>query len=555
MWESSCVNLGSYTQIWYFFAQISRIKTYEHRVTLMISRSVNFQALITVSIGLLLLLPLWSNPGVFWDGWVYDSMIRRDMFEGVLEPFERNGRNYSAYIIWLFSVFPNPSFASLIASVVCIAGAGALFYVLLRKNDLLPPFFAAIAVLLGIVFPAYEVSLSLSSVNFQLALFSFYLGFYFAIKAADADQSGYLGYSFLSAVFIFLSFTGEATIFLTPFIMAFWGLVKLRKGEAFTKVVLDTLQRLGWLLGLSLIGAYLLLVVFVPTGEYADDRFNEFTFSKLSGLFGNYVDFVWDLAAAPLALLFIYYLVRHVRKNPLGILSFKKLAVMWLGCFGFLVAITPYIIGAREATTAGWSVRFLMYAGFPVGLICMGLLWAFVQQFKIKSVAYFVLPVLFLISHVKVIWEHSVEWQTRWVRDQHLMTFVNSNIPADAGLILINEQSPTEYGNYRWYEQILMIQSALGRSDVVANRAVTAESLGVDVQNHYEAIKATDWGKPLVADSVRNACYQINFNSDALYEAPLKTRLLSILKYNQGFPVAAENMINFDVAACGQENG
>lgn len=150
----------------------------------MLDRNAVLFPLLVGVLGFLLLLPLWSNPGIFWDGWIYHTMIARDNFEsGILDAFSRNGRPFSAYIIWFFSNYQHPGWVSLIISCAGIAVASIFFYLTLIKLKLLGRLDAAVVSILGTVFPAYQISLSLSSINFQFAIPFFYVAAFLSIAS------------------------------------------------------------------------------------------------------------------------------------------------------------------------------------------------------------------------------------------------------------------------------------------------------------------------------------------------------------------------------------
>ena len=53
------------------------------------------------SLVFLFLLPLWSNPGIFWDGWITELHAERNEFYEVFIQFLYNGRPISGFLFYL----------------------------------------------------------------------------------------------------------------------------------------------------------------------------------------------------------------------------------------------------------------------------------------------------------------------------------------------------------------------------------------------------------------------------------------------------------------------
>ena len=135
---------------------------------------------------LLFLLPYWTIQGIFWDGWIYHSTLIFDNSDALFVEFRNNGRIYSAYLIYLLRGFTNPSWVGLLISCASIALSAAIFFAIVDRIGVFSRNFSILCALLGGAFPAYQVFLSLSALNFFVILPLFYMAVYLALLSHDA---------------------------------------------------------------------------------------------------------------------------------------------------------------------------------------------------------------------------------------------------------------------------------------------------------------------------------------------------------------------------------
>lgn len=483
--------------------------------------------------GFALLFPLWSNSGVFWDGWIYQLMIFRDNFEeGILEPFQLNGRSFSAYLIYAFSIFENPSWAALILSCLGIAIGGGFFYLSIRKLDLLPARYAALAVILGIVFPAYEISLSLSSINFQLAVFLFYVGMYFAVSSYVDAGGRRLIDIVVASLFLFLSFSGEAAIVLSGWIPVFGFAYFLKQGRSIYKCVISVLRQSAWLWALLILTVVPWIIYFAPSGNYEGARFESFNVFKAGLIFIKFWLLLFHFGTLGLIGLAVaagvfWWKKRRVHLNWIIAVPFV------LGVVGFLLSMFPYIVGGRFPHSNGWSLRFLMFSGFPMGMLLAGLCYAWAQLFEIRTRALvWILGGLFLVGQFYHLARHSIDWHMRWIRDYAIIEAMRDTVKPETGLVLIRDDQTTYRPEvYRDYELVSMAQFALDRITVFAAPWKKVEQLGYAVDSYLTSYAGDTTYTPFITQAqYPQGCQIVRLNSDPWYAQSRFAKLKIVMK-------------------------
>lgn len=504
--------------------------------------------------GFVALFPLWSNAGIFWDGWIYHLMVIRGDFEnGILEPFTENGRAFSAYIIEAFAVFPNPSWAALIVSCMGISVAAVFFYAVLRKLDLAPPRLAFIASVLGVVFPAYEVSLSLSAVNFQIAVPLFYVGVWLAVASYSSSGVERMLQIGLSSVLLLASYSGEATSVLTLWIPILVGASELKRGMPLLETAKSVLRKSIWLIVLLLFASGILYFAFAPSGSYSGARF---TSVSLGSLFTHFVAFWLDYlrfeAAGLVGLILLStVLIANGRRRSIDLRLYWPIIA---GIAGFLLSMVPYVLGHRFPHDAGWSLRFMMFSGFPIGLMAAGFCLVAEERFSLRDnwLRWF-LPVVFLLGQAAWVWLHAVDWHLRWLRDTVVMEVLAERISPDVGLVVVQDRGPVVNQEiYREYELISMVQFALDRTDIYAASWEQAQEIGYEVDHHVEPARESVTYKPFVYDMVfPEGCRVVTLDSSAWYKQSLLEKVGAVIGgYLNPGSIALDRKLDLDVVGC-----
>ena len=132
---------------------------------------------------LLLLFPLWSNPGIFWDGWATQLLIERKQFQSIFDQWIENGRPLTAYLFYIFRYIDNPSTFSLILCNLGIAFTAYIIYRIVSDFQIANPKQAFFISVIGSIHPAYEISLAMPAVFYILSIPAFYMSGYIAIKS------------------------------------------------------------------------------------------------------------------------------------------------------------------------------------------------------------------------------------------------------------------------------------------------------------------------------------------------------------------------------------
>lgn len=489
---------------------------------------------------ILIFLPLWSNTGIFWDGWIYHLMIERANFaDGILKPFSENGRPYSAYIIYAFRFFENPSFASLVLSILCVALAAVFFYQILIELEILDKKFAFCAALLGAIHPAFEISLSLSSINFQIALPFFYLGCLLLIQARSKGGNKKIIFNCLGLTSWFVSFSGEATVFL-----ALWMIVLITgfRKLSLKEISIDYLHacfRYWWLLLFIIASAVISFFYFHPYGAYSGVRYGGLSFDNVARVLRIFAEDSIKIDIIGVTVLLVCWLgALFFSKSPFKLrytVNHNLINAFLIGLAGYFVSQIPYIIGSRWPDVQGWSLRFFLFSTFPIGLMIVSscCLTAKLVHQKFQKIVSAVFICLFIGSHGFIIISHSIDWHTRWIRDSLVYDYIKKNINEDVGLILFDEKAtPIFSEHYRDYELIALVQRSLGRSDIIADNLKTAgiNSFNPDV---WLANKkgSTTYGPFFSSNKIAKKCQIIELNSNTVFHASTIKKLSNIYEY------------------------
>lgn len=502
-------------------------------------------------VGLIFLAPLISNPGTFWDGTLYHLLIKRNEWGEVLEPFTANGRPFSAYLIWAFSAFREPSTAALLVSGLGFALSGACFTAALVRVGIAGRLECAMVALSGIVWPGYIVSLSLSSINFQVALFLFFLALYLFVLAWGATSRGAALVWFGSgSIVLLLSFTGEAPIVLALFIPCFHGAFFQARGFDWRTTLRKMAAPTAWVIFLVLLGLIAVLMVFTPTGEYQKARVHLFGLLPMMMMYAVSLGlFAWGLLKLGALFLFAAALVyatlrvaapHHVQRLQL---------VNWpltLGLIGVGLSLAPYVIGQRMLDLDGcssWSSRFLMFSGFFFGLSALGIMRAIVASDRnISARLAAVALVALVLSNAAVLWSASLKWQLRWVRDSSVMDFMAQTIASDVGMVVLDDRGRFDDGRlpdlhlYRPYEITGLVQMAVGRATVQAATMEQFVQRGPDPLAHINAVVGSHWGRALAKENPAPKCVILTFDSRQIYDAPISTQFSAVARSILGRP-------------------
>ena len=194
-------------------------------------------------------------------------LIERKQFQSIFDQWIENGRPLTAYLFYIFRYIDNPSTFSLILCNLGIAFTAYIIYRIVSFPNSQPKqaFFISV---IGSIHPAYEISLAMPAVFYILSIPAFYMSGYIAIKSCLVSGFSKYIYIFFSAILMILSFAGEVAVFMTPLFLLIYFFHISKKNTGIFNLLLVTIQKLWWLIFLSLLYLLIIILFFDVSGDF-----------------------------------------------------------------------------------------------------------------------------------------------------------------------------------------------------------------------------------------------------------------------------------------------
>lgn len=504
-----------------------------------------------------LLIPFWTINGVFWDGWIYEYALSQKKYNDVIVPFFQNGRLFTAYLIILFDYFDNPSHAALITSCILISISGCLFYYTIKKLNILPNYLILISCVIGVVWPGYEVHLSLSSISNSFSLFFFYCGFYFLSSFTHNPKKFSYNTKILISIFFILSFIGEVTFVLMPFVFLFLTQtidnsqhLLFSKKTIFIERFSNIIKVNKYLILVTVLSFIIFLFFFSPSGEYENLRFKSFENANITLIILKFIQFflIYEMLFFPFFLLLLIILVL---KSSYVFLKFKTklFFIILISFFGIILSFIPFIIGNRVPNFEGWGLRMLYFCGFQYGLFIISILYFFYKNLNLKKIILSMLLIIIVLPKFYIFYNHIYNWKLRSIVDKSLINYMNENKIYTDILIYFDEYASiykinNEY--YRDYEFTTMTKIGTNNKNSLATNYEKYKDKNNFIKNFVKLYLFPEFKNK----SIKNKkCLILNYNSEKIYNRNLLKKIIFTWYYSTK-TAFTYNLLNIKIKKC-----
>jgi hypothetical protein len=154
-----------------------------------------------LSHGLLLI-----NDGLYWDGWLSKGYLDNGDWESVKQQTFEMGLPVIGYLMWALKVLKIHEYYKLTAFLMIFLSA-TLIYKIADRLKYTTKFESLLIAVIFVTFPAYQTSIEISTLQYLIFLFLFYLSIFLIVevKYGDIQRYKYL-INFLALVGLFISF-------------------------------------------------------------------------------------------------------------------------------------------------------------------------------------------------------------------------------------------------------------------------------------------------------------------------------------------------------------
>ena len=477
--------------------------------------------MLSLACSVLLLAPIWSIKGIFWDGWIYDTLLKLGEKGPIYSAFGANGRPGHAIIISFFDIFDEPNRSSTVLMCLLCAVSAFFFFKTLHTVIGISAGHALSASLLGLLNPAYLTFFSISMAPFGVSLLLFWLGLYITASSLQIkSRVNKILFSFLGCVALTLSAVGEATIFLFPLLSLVYYLKNVREGFSVKLSIIKSLKETWWIYFLAGLIIAVILFAFPVSGNYTGDRGGGFRwFLKLLASPIFFIIVIFALSALPLFSLILSYKI--LGANYFRKLSYETQSLFMIGFIGLTMAVLPYIITGRLPAISGYQARFLLFAALPLGACWAGIVIVSIDAGKRLGFGKYanLLPYTFIVWGLAITSIQSHFWHVRWLRDSAILQTAAS-LPSDVGLVIINDANEMPFGEeLRPYEWQALILQATDRKNLIATSQKEVKSIHLDPNKILMSWNDAQWAEGLYSRPFGGGCKIIELNSSIIFSS------------------------------------
>lgn len=348
-------------------------------------------AMVLISHGWLLL-----NKGVYWDDWLIKGFLDDGNWNELRNMTSEMGLPILAFFFWSLKLLGLANSYKLVAFVLILFSSLTVYQIGLRTGWLYRSEALLIA-LLAAVYPAFQTSILLSTLQYQFFYFIFLVAVLCILISEEAavGQKQRLFLLSLSFVLFFISFNlNSLLVFYFPFL--FFLLFQSRHVRGVTyRQKLDFILRYRFhfvLLPFAYWG--IKNIVFPVHGLYVNYNHLRFDgvvgriagfirvvmfnqFSAVPGVLSEYAYFFALVAIVGCIAYLLFWRLRSdaVNGNVRGMDNSPRLKWLLKCGLALLICVTiPYAMAGHVPSTSGWNTRHAVLAGLPMAIILTALI-------------------------------------------------------------------------------------------------------------------------------------------------------------------------------------
>jgi hypothetical protein len=398
-----------------------------------------------------------------WDGWPHYVLALRNDQAAVVDHMVANGRPLGGWVLWQAMVLIGPASGPKWLMCGALAASAGFFFLALRTARLATPVQACAAAVLATCLPAVQTVMGASMTQFLVGHAAFSAGLWLFLLA-DRRQGAAWALLYGGAVVLAVAAVlfAEAPLALLPLYPAL-----LVAGRGAGLQLRPVLARWPELLRHSVpvvAGGAALTASFALYPAYGTHEGAHALLADAVLLARN--AFLYGAAvlacSLPLALVLALYLGPGARHAATGR---ALLAACAFGAVVLVAGLLPYWLSGRLPSILGWGVRMLLFSGFGLALMALGVLRvADLPPVRQKALV----VVLCVTAALNVLWRLP-PWAVRQALDDAVMAAVAADDRLrQPALLAVRDPGWVISGPYRSYEWTAMVQRATGRDDILA---------------------------------------------------------------------------------------
>lgn len=451
------------------------------------------------------------NTTSYWDSCAYIYNIVHGKYDTFILPWDQNGRSLMGAIYWLIGhniatlLHINSSLMFRLFSLFGIILSGLLVYALLRKFMRLDKITCFFIIMLGAIYPAYQVHLSFTTIIFVLCLPFYLISLYLALLQ---DQTSPLLKKFsiriISIICLLISFISEATIPMTFIIVIilFAYEYKSHHLSRFLNILKFLASHIDYI-AIPFLYLFFMMKYMAPYGPYATSRTLDLSSLALSKIaidylsvgfnigtlipFANYSFYTFNLfhinwlninlsLLALGVILLLYLFNKHKQlttQKPIKNILLKKYFLLFcLGIIAFLISVSTFIAANRSPTFDGWGIRFLTIAAFPFSITVISYIKILLLLINKNKAKIFIAIMSIIIALTTItLYKNYLTWISRNAIDESITINLqrDKSISRPPPAIVIKQYFMPVFGEaYRYYEWTYIVNKAWPTTPTIA---------------------------------------------------------------------------------------
>jgi hypothetical protein len=397
--------------------------------------------------------PLLLNDGVYWDGYLIDSLVRARDWAGLRLAFEEAGAPARSFLHLALGHLPHYIFmyklSAFVAILLLALGVWRLAVDAGRLTDAEGMWMAVLAT----AYPGYALHFELILVPRVIAYAAFVWAAWLGLRAGRSQASTAVVLYALAAVV----FTGS--FILPSFMTLYLGYIVLAAALGQRRA----LDVIAWLV--PLVAGVAGLLFWRSTGAYVD--YNAISLSPGQAatetlwflryaVYGAVNAALRTLLAEPLlaclalgAVAYGYHRVGTAESWRAGGV------VLALGVLLFALAIGPYAVTGKHPLVDGWTSRHSQLVGLPLAIVIVAGAAMASRRGWMPGLARELVLTVVAVAFGVTMTKSYVEWQARWVKDRSVMANLAARPDTrQVSIFLLDDRFPLspepEYRSYEW---------------------------------------------------------------------------------------------------------
>jgi hypothetical protein len=454
------------------------------------------------------------NTSSYWDSSIYMHYINSSQYNLFITPWLQNGRALMGDIYWLIGhdlaslLHIKSSLILRLTTILGIILSGIFVYIILQKFMHLEKCTCLFIIMLGSVYPAYQVHLSFTTIAYVLFLPFYLASLYLALLQEKAFPSlKKILTRTLSLACLLVSFISEATIPMTflTLILLFMYRYKNYSLSLISSSYRFILSHIDYA-ALSIIYLLAMTKYMKPYGAYETSRDLNLHFFHLCKVFAHHLSVGFNInylnpfadhifyssrffglrwldvsmiivffAAALIAVLYFYNIYKkhpHPQKQNQRNLTKKYWMLFLIGIMSFSISISSFVAADRAPVFEGWGLRYLTIAAFPAAIVVVSYVRLLLLLIKKHQIKYFAITTSIIILLITLtLWKSYFVWLSRSALDESLVINLQQSvsIQSRSPIIIIHKSFEPIFGEkYRPYEWTYLINRAWPKTPAIA---------------------------------------------------------------------------------------